>query len=58
MEGTNVVDLMLNSGVSVALLVYFIYKDNKFTTQLSVTLETLQKSIESIKTLIEENKER
>ena len=53
MDVENIVSLIVNNGVAVGLLVYFVYRDNKFMNQLSVTLATLQKSVDSVKRLLE-----
>lgn len=44
-----IVDLIVNNGTAIALLVYFIYKDNKFTEQLTKSLTAINDSLEIIK---------
>ena len=44
-----IVNLILNSGVTVVILAYFIYRDNKFMTTLTQTLTTLVDTVEGLK---------
>lgn len=53
MDVETIVSLIVNNGVAVGLLAYFVYRDNKFMNQLTVTLSTLQKSVDSVKRLLE-----
>lgn len=53
MEFESVVSTIINNGVAVGLLVYFVYRDNKFMSSLDVTLKTLQTSVDSVKDLLE-----
>lgn len=53
MDVETIVSLIINNGVAVSLLAYFVYRDNKFMNQLTVTLSTLQKSVDSVKRLLE-----
>ena len=41
--------LIVDNGTSLALLVYFIYKDNKFTENLTKSLTAIQDSLEILK---------
>lgn len=45
------VQLIVNNGTAVALLIYFIYKDNKFTESISKSLTAIEESL----TLIRDN---
>lgn len=56
MEVTEVVSLIVNNGVAVGLLAYFVYRDNKFMNSLDVTLKSLQTSVESVKQMLEKEK--
>ena len=47
-----IIDLLVNNGTAIALLVYFIYKDNKFTDQLTKSLTAIDDSLEIIKNKI------
>lgn len=47
------VNLLVNNGVAIGVIVYFLYRDNKWTTQLQKTLDTLDASVKAVKELIE-----
>lgn len=54
-----IVDLIVNNGTAIALLIYFIYKDNKFTEQMTKSLTAINDSLDIIKDKVlseEENK--
>lgn len=53
MEIENIVSVIINNGVAVSLLAYFVYRDNKFMSNLDVTLKTLQTSVDSVRALLE-----
>lgn len=44
-----IVNLILNSGVTVVIVAYFMYRDNKFMTTLTQTLTTLVDTVEGLK---------
>ena len=44
-----IIDMIVNNGTAVALLVYFIYKDNKFTENLTKALTSIDESLELLK---------
>lgn len=53
---SDIINLLVNNGVAVVIVAYFIYKDNKFNntlvetlTQIVVTLKELQEDIERSK---------
>ena len=48
----DLVNLILNSGVTVVILAYFIYRDFKFMTTLTQTLTTLVDTVEGLKQAI------
>ena len=52
-----IVSLLVNNGVAVGLLSYFVYRDNKFMNTLSSSLTSLQMSIDSLKKLLESDKD-
>ena len=54
----DILTILVNNGVAVGIIAYFIYRDNKFMNNLSVTLATLQKSVESVKELLEHSLDR
>lgn len=43
------VNLALNSGVSIVVIAFFMYKDLQFTKTLNQTLTSLQESVDLIK---------
>ena len=51
----SMIQLILNSSVSVAVIAYFMYRDNKFMTELQNTLTTLVDTINVLKDLIQKN---
>lgn len=53
MELESIMSAIINNGVAVGLLVYFVYRDNKFISSLDVTLKTLQTSVDSVRGLLE-----
>lgn len=48
-----IISVVTNNGVSIGLLLYFVYRDNKFMNTLNTTLTTLRNTTESIKKMIE-----
>ena len=58
MEIENIVSVIINNGVAVSLLAYFVYRDNKFMSSLDVTLKTLQTSVDSVRDLLEQKVEK
>lgn len=48
-----IVNIIVNNGVAVGIIAYFIYRDNKFMNSLTTTLTTLQTSVNSMKELLE-----
>lgn len=53
MEGIEqLVQLMSNLGVTVVVLGYFIYRDNKFMNELQKTLTTMNDSLATINHLL------
>lgn len=55
MEFSEVVNLITNTGVSIAIIAYFCVRDWKFQDTLQKTLVTLVDSVDALKSLI--NKE-
>ena len=51
-----IMDLVVNNGTAVALLIYFIYKDNKFTENITRALSSIEESLEIIKESVGKNK--
>lgn len=50
----DIITLIINNGSAVALLAYFIYKDNKFTQTITTALTSINESLEIIKESIKE----
>ena len=53
-----IADLMINNGTAIALLIYFIYKDNKFTENITKALTSIEESLEIIKDSVGRNTEK
>lgn len=51
-----IVDLMINNGTAVALLIYFIYKDNKFTENITKALTSIEESLQIIRESVGKNR--
>ena len=51
-----IVNLMINNGTAIALLIYFIYKDNKFTENITKALTSIEESLEIIKDSVGKNR--
>lgn len=45
---TDVMDIIINNGALIGILVYMIYKDNKFMDNVLVTLTKMQLEIDDI----------
>lgn len=45
----DLITLIVNNGSALALLAYFIYKDNKFTETITTALTSINESLEIIK---------
>ena len=56
MEIQELTNILLNSGVTVAVLVYFIWRDYKFMDTLKTTLVSLINTVDSLKDCISELK--
>lgn len=54
MNMNDIITLIINNGSAVALLAYFIYKDNKFTQTITTALTSINESLEIIKESIKE----
>ena len=48
----DLITVITNNGVAVAVLVYFIYRDNKFMGTLQTTLQTLIDTVDALKDTI------
>lgn len=49
MEMQELVSAIVNSSVSVAVIAYFMYRDNKFMAQLHQTLQALVDTVNALK---------
>lgn len=49
---TEIINTIINNGVAIGVLIYFIYRDNSFTKELTQTLQKLTDTIESLETRI------
>ena len=45
----NIINIIINNGVTVGVLVYFIYRDNKYITQLTQAIQKLQDTLDALK---------
>ena len=57
MDIENVVQLLINNGTAIGVLIYFIFRDYKFNTQLSTTLAVLLSTVDAIKDFLERSDE-
>lgn len=53
----DIVNLILNSSVTIVIVAYFIYRDNKFMSSLQSTLTTLVDTVDTLKDMIISAKE-
>ena len=51
-------DLIVNNGVAVVVVVFFMYRDLKFMTTLQTTLTTLVNTIEELKDAIKTKEDK
>ena len=51
----DIASLIINNGAAIGLLVYFVYKDNKFTSMISKSLTNISNSLDIIQEIL--NKE-
>lgn len=51
----DVTSMIINNGAAIGLLVYFVYKDNKFTSMISKSLTNISNSLDIIQDIL--NKE-
>lgn len=57
MELETVANLLLNNGVAIAVIAYFMYRDNKFMTNLQQTLQTLVDTVTVLHDLVNQKEE-
>ena len=46
---TDIANILLNNGVAIAVIAFFMYKDIQFSKTLNKTLTSLQESVDLIK---------
>lgn len=51
----DIASMIINNGAAIGLLVYFVYKDNKFTSIISKSLTNISNSLDIIQDIL--NKE-
>lgn len=51
----DIASMIINNGAAIGLLVYFVYKDNKFTSMISKSLTNISNSLDIIRDIL--NKE-
>lgn len=51
----DITSMIINNGAAIGLLVYFVYKDNKFTSMISKSLTNISNSLDIIQDIL--NKE-
>lgn len=51
----DIASMIINNGAAIGLLVYFVYKDNKFTAMISKSLTNISNSLDIIQDIL--NKE-
>lgn len=57
MELETVANLLLNNGVAIAVIAYFMYRDNKFMTNLQQTLQTLVDTVTVLHDLVNQKED-
>lgn len=48
-----IINLLVNNGTAIAVIAYFIYRDNKFMSTLNSTLTQLTEATTTIKQMLE-----
>ena len=51
----DIASMIINNGAAIGLLLYFVYKDNKFTSMISKSLTNISNSLDIIQDIL--NKE-
>ena len=57
MEVNEIVNLIVNNGVAVAMVVYFAIRDWKLNSRIQETLVTLVDTVDTLKDIVKEGKE-
>lgn len=53
-----IVDIFVNNGIAVAVIVYFMYRDFKFQENLQKTLQTLVDTVDALKDAVKRETKR
>lgn len=53
----DIVNLIINNGSAIGLLIYFIYKDNKFTETINKSLTNISNSLDIIQDILQKKGE-
>lgn len=48
----DLVNLFLNTGVAIAVIIFFMYRDIKFSSELKTTLQTLVDTVNCLKEMM------
>lgn len=57
MEINELVNLALNSGVAIVVIIFFMYRDIKFMSQLQTTLTALVDTVNALKDVVADEKD-
>lgn len=55
MEMNDVVSLFVNNGVAVAVIIYFMIRDYKFISQLTILIQQLTDTVKDVEDTIKKN---
>lgn len=58
MELETIVNLIMNNGMCIVIVAYFMYRDFKFMDTLKTTLTTLVDTVATLKDVIEDENEK
>lgn len=54
MDLTTIVNLFVNNGVAIAIIIYFCFRDYKFMSSLQSTLTSLVDTVKALKEIVKE----
>lgn len=57
MELSDILSLFVNNGVAVAVIIYFMFRDYKFISQLTAMLQELTDSVKSFEKTIQKGEQ-
>lgn len=58
MDIEKIITLLVNNTSAVTLLIYFIYKDNKFSDMITKSLSSINESLEIIRNILLNDKQK